>query len=348
MAREHGPAILPLAILEVLRQHSDADHPLQQKAIGELLTSEFGLAPHRKTLSMNLDNLIAANYPIEYSESERTQPSGEVQVLRSDFYYNHLFDESELRLLIDSVFASKHIPSNLTSALITRLQSLSSKYFLPHIDHVATLPKRKSQNDQYFYTISILDEAIERGCSIHCHYMTYDHDLNRVPRVDASGKIRDYHLDPYQLAAVNGYYYLICSKRPYESISHYRVDRIMNIRIDEEVPLRPLTELSEVEGPLSLPEHVAEHLYMFNGRSSEVTFLANPRIVSDLMDWFSLGAQIRTTPDGRLRVKVQVNEEAMHYWSLQYGPNVEVLEPKRLRKRIKDSLKQMQAIYEED
>ena len=46
-----------------------------------------------------------------------------------------------------------------------------------------------------------------------------------------------------------------------------------------------------------------------------------------------------------MKIHVKCNEEAMRYWSLQYGPFVEVLEPKQLRERIKEDVNNMSEKY---
>lgn len=339
--KSFGKAILPLAILDVLSRHSDIEHPLQQREIADYLKDEFGLTPHRKTLSANLDNLIAADHPIACRESERRLPDGELQRMRTDYYYEHFFDDSELTLLIDSIYSSKHIPPRQLNELIDKLSTLSSRYFRGRPQHVRAIAPKKNYNNQYFLNIAIIDEAIDRGLSITCEYLTYGTNLELESRRDSEGEIRSYHLDPYELAAVNGFYYLICSKRPYETISHYRIDRIHNVRIHEDIPIRPVEELSGIPEELTLPKHLAEHIYMFDGPSIEVSFLADRAMLDALMDWFSDNLRVTKVAEDKLMVKVTVNEQAMFYWSLQYGPNIQVLQPASLRERIRSKLETM-------
>lgn len=45
---------------------------------------------------------------------------------------------------------------------------------------------------------------------------------------------------------------------------------------------------------------------------------------------------------------VACNQDALRYWALQYGPYVEVLEPKVLRDRLIEDINGMQKKYSTD
>ena len=75
----------------------------------------------RKAIKRNLMNLIDSGYDIEYSETVRRNKNGEEETIYSDWYLNREFIDAELRLLIDSLIFSKHIPYNQCKALIEKL-----------------------------------------------------------------------------------------------------------------------------------------------------------------------------------------------------------------------------------
>ena len=79
------------------------------------MKSEYDMTVDRKAVKRNLMNLIDFGYEIEYSESVRMVPNKatgklEESYILSDFYLVRDFTDSELRLLIDSLLFSKHIP----------------------------------------------------------------------------------------------------------------------------------------------------------------------------------------------------------------------------------------------
>ena len=48
-----------------------------------------------------------------------------------------------------------------------------------------------------------------------------------------------------------------------------------------------------------------------------------------------------------MTVLLTINESAMFYWALQYGPYVEVLEPESLRNKIAEAVAEMYQKYKE-
>ena len=93
-------------------------------------------------------NLIEFGYNINYSESVRIfkdkDDKEQENVILSDFYLEREFTDSELRLLIDSVLFSNHIPYKQDKELVDKLASLSNIYFKKRVNHIARMPEDKS------------------------------------------------------------------------------------------------------------------------------------------------------------------------------------------------------------
>ena len=102
--------LLIMNILDILRRYSDADHRLSQKDIIDILQTEYEMVADRKAIKRNLMNLIDFGYNLEFSESVRRNKDGEEEVIYTDWYLERDFSDAELRLLIDSLLFSKHIP----------------------------------------------------------------------------------------------------------------------------------------------------------------------------------------------------------------------------------------------
>ena len=126
--------MLIINILGILKKYSDEDHRLSQKEIADILKTEYSMNVERKSIKRNLMDLIDFGYEIEYSESVRMIPNKstgklEESYVLSDFYLVRDFTNSELRLLIDSLLFSKHIPYSQRKELIGKLEGLSNQYF---------------------------------------------------------------------------------------------------------------------------------------------------------------------------------------------------------------------------
>ena len=216
MAAAQPKKMLSMHILGILRKYTDADHRLSQKEIGEILKNEYDMVVDRKSIKRNLMDLIDLGFEIEYSESVRLVPNKvtgqlEENCFLSDFYLVRDFTDSELRLLIDSLLFSKHIPYSQCKELIGKLEGLSNRYFRARVGHIRTMPDLSLHSQQLFYTIEVLDEAISKGRQVSFTYNSYGTDKKLHPRRDEAGNIREYIVNPYQIAAANGRYYLICN-----------------------------------------------------------------------------------------------------------------------------------------
>jgi len=74
---------------------------------------------------------------------------------------------------------------------------------------------------------------------------------------------------------------------------------------------------------------------MFGGKTVEATIrISNLDALNAVFDWFGLGVDVRKENFGYI-VKLSANENALYYWLIQYGENVELISPKNLRERLK-------------
>lgn len=336
--------MLIMNILDILKRYTDEDHRLSQKEIMDILEREYDMKVERKAVKRNLLNLIDYGYHVEYSESVRINKKGEEEIVYTDWYLERDFSDAELRLLIDSLLFSRHIPYSQCKTLIEKLENLSNRYFKSRVKHIQTLPDNELPNRQLFYTIEILDQAITKGRQVSFHYNEYHTDKMLHPRIDHEGNVRTYIVNPYQMAAVNGRYYLICNYDKYDDVSNYRVDRITDIQLLD-TPVKPMKNMKGLEHGLNLPKHMAEHVYMFTGESVPVTFRAKKYLLTDLFDWFGKEMQFTDETEEEVTVRVTVNLDAMRKWTLQYALHVKVLKPERLVEMLREDVKQAAEQY---
>ena len=329
--------LLIMNILDILRRYSDADHRLSQKDIIDILQTEYEMVADRKAIKRNLMNLIDFGYNLEFSESVRRNKDGEEEVIYTDWYLERDFSDAELRLLIDSLLFSKHIPYSQCKELIEKIEGLSNRYFKSKVRHVRNLPVDQPQNAELFYTIEILDEAIERNRQVVFHYGDYGTDKNLHLRERKDGKPREYLVNPYQMVATNGRYYLIANVERHDNISHYRIDHIRDIEITN-TPAKPQRKVEGLENGLDLPKHMAEHVYMFAGESQRVIMRTTPGMAGELIDWFGSGVTFSDETETSVIAHVTANLQAMRFWALQYAPYVTVLAPQSLVDTVKKDL----------
>ena len=333
--------MLPLCILEILRTHTDVEHTLDQKDILDLLRVEYDLEVERKAIRRNIEELIEMNYPIRYEETER-----EGNTIWSDYWIEKELSDAELRLIIDSLLFSNHIPHSQRQRMVKKIEGLSSEYFKSYVRHIATLPDAGDSNKEIFYTISVLDEAIEKKRKVSFKYLDMGTDKKMHAKPDEDGKAKIYTVSPYQMAAKEGKYYLICNYDKYDNISNYRIDRISQIQLLEDKKIRPFKELKNANGQdLNLGEYMREHIYMYSGGETHVRFRIVRKMVTDIVDIFGKDVRFEDETDEYVTVSVNVNEQAMILFAQSYAPDVVILEPQRMVDEMKAWIKKVGKLY---
>ncbi len=119
---------------------------------------------------------------------------------------------------------------------MNKLEGLSNVYFRSRAKHIARLAEDdKTDNKQLFLTIELLDQALV-GRKVSFKYLEYGTDKRQHSKTRPDGTERVYIISPYQMAAKEGKYYLICNYDKYDDISNYRLDRITELKILDEPP----------------------------------------------------------------------------------------------------------------
>ena len=337
--------VLIIQILEILRKYSNEKNPLTQAQIVKLLMRDYDIECDRKTVKRNIDALLDLNIDLYSDQHQRNLRNGEETVTNSNWHYVHDFTEAELHLIINSILFSRSIPNTQGSVLIDKLKNLSSVHFKTHTKHISRMSHNFPENKQLFYTVEILDEAIEQRKQVRFKYIDFGIDKKPFMRKDSNGQDKLYTISPYRMVAANGRHYLICVTEPDCRVSHFRLDRIVDIKMLDDKS-RPPEIVKEFERGFNLPNYLAEQIYMFTGDRVKTEFLIDKNRMIDVIDWFGTDITTRDSKDGKTKVSVTVNQQAMLFWALQYGLYVEVLKPVALREQIKTAIKDMAARYE--
>ncbi len=326
---------LNIIILKILWEHTDASHRLQQQEVQQLVKIEYGLEIDRRSVKNNVEALkdIFADSNIDISTDK-----GYCLMARD-------FDDSELRMLIDSVLFSKSLSQVQAKELIKKLKHLSSKYFSAKVSHVSNLPDLQyaSKKQQLLYNLDVINDAISGNRKIAFIYNSYGTDFELHPKRENY----IYKVNPYQMVAHNGKYYLICNFDQYDNLAHMRVDLMTDVCILEE-KRKPKNQIPELENGFNMPRHMAEHVYMFAGESVSAIIRCEEGIMTELVDWFGKDFRIIDQSEGFIKIKVNCNERALFYWALQYGTCAEVLQPTKLRSDIGKAIMSMAKKYNEE
>ena len=329
--------LLIVRIMQILEYYSDVNHPLTQEDIINKLYEDYGIEAERKAIGRNIA-LLQDMFERESANKMATAIVIESDKRKGTFLDKRLFEDSELRLLIDGVLASKHISENYSKDLIEKLSMLSNKYFKSNVKHVYSVKDwDKTENKALFYNIGMVDEAIERS-----RQMTFDY--NKYGADKKLHKTSSHTASPYQLILHNQHYYLVFLSEKWHKICHFRVDKITNIKITDE-PMTPLRSIKGYENGLDYKKYATSLPYMFTDEIQRITFICDEFVVDQVVDWFGKNISVKNIGGGKYEVIVSASPNAMEYWALQYLNYVEIKSPTELRERIKNNLQKAEEKY---
>ncbi len=349
MAEDSGKKTIILYILQILQKYTDADHPMTQQQIAEKLRAVYGQEVNRATIRRNINDLIDAGYDVQYTEVvrfhiDRKTGAREESSIYTDLYYAHEFTEAELHMLIDGLLFSRSIPYKQRKQLIGKLSSLSSSHFHQRMSHVHCMSADSPQNPELFHTIDILDEAMTGGKQICITYNHYGTDLKLHPSLNDDGTVKRQVLNPYQMVASEGRYYLICNNNHYDTVSNYRIDRITDIEILD-TPAKPRNLVQGLEKGLNLQDYVYQNLNMFSGETVDAEFEIPARMVSVVIDFLGKHVFFHEKEDGTVSCRLKASREAIIHWAVEHATFVRVVSPESVVEEVKAEVRKACELY---
>ncbi len=323
MASESNKKLSIIYTLEILKEYSDENHLLTQADIAKLISQVYGMECERKSIATNIESLIDLGIDI-------------IKVAHKGCYIGErVLEPSEISFIIDALFTSKSINGKQAKDLSQKLSNLLSRHQRKKYNFIYKADKvTRTGNYDLFYNIEMIQEAISNNKKISFVY-------NR-PGIE--NKKKPYVVNPYFLISSQGRYYLVCNFDYYNEISNYKVDFINDIKIlDEE--RKPITEVENYENGIDIAKYANEHIYAFSDKTVTATLkLADEGSASYIIEWFGKDSKIYKKGDITF-AEVVSNEQALIYWCIQYGENVELIQPNDTRNKIKNLISMINDKY---
>lgn len=318
-------------ILDILKEYTDEDHPLTQKEIGDKLKAIYDVELERKSIASNLYLLMDT---LDYDVTKTNE----------GFYLGEReLDDTEIKFLIDAVFTSKMISGKEAQALSKKLSSILSKYKRKDYNYIyKSTDVSRTTNKDLFYNIDIINEAIYKKRMISFKRKDYDKLGNEIERFNGY----EYKVSPYFMINNIGNYYLVGKDNKHPNYVPFKVDYIKDIKILDDEPLTPMSEVEALGKNFNITEYINNHVYIFGGE----VITAKLELVSDaavkvIKDWFGTKARFKEE-NGKRYATVQSENRSLFYWVLQYQEDVVVIEPQDLRDRVINRLKETLKNYE--
>lgn len=326
MASSSNKKLSILYVFEVLKEHSDENHFLTHQQIISKIENIYDMKCERKSIGANIDALI--DFGVDIVKDSR----------KGCYLVDRNLEPSEVSFIVDAIFSSKSINGKQAKDLANKLSNGLSKYQKKKFNYIYKADNvTRTDSYEIFLNIEIIQEAIEKGKKIQFKY-------NR-PYFEKSNDSKMYTINPYFLINSQGRYYLVCNYDYFNELANYKVDLISDVKIlDDDV--KPITKLKDCEKGVDIAKYVNEHIYAFGKNTIKATLkLSGEHAVSYVVDWFGNDISFYKKDDNSIYVDIEVNEQALIYWCLQYGENIELVSPVATRNKIVNSLEKILKKY---
>ena len=325
---ENGTKHRILYLYQHLLQHTDAEHPLSTAELMKILKEQYAIKVSRNTISDDLAMLHNCGLHIEHYESTQNK-----------YYYDgHLYDLAELKILVDAISSSKFITQRKSDELITKLLTLTSVANAAKLRrHIYVSGRAKSENEQGYYIVDAIHEAIDTCRKIRLIYA--DYDVNKECYATNGGS--PYTVSPYTLEWDGDYYYLrgFCDER--QAVRTFRIDRIAEQpKILNQIAVSPPEDYS--------PAQYSKCVFrMFDtDQPEEVQLQCHVSTMKYLIDNFGMDVKTELIGEDSFRANVLVCASSTFYrWLFGFNGKIKILGPEAVKNAYREMLQK--ALYEE-
>ena len=214
---ETKPRILYLQ--KILLERTDEENPLSTTQLINILNDEYGISAHRTTVTKDIAALQEFGMDIVTIHSTQSKY----------FVASRKFELPELKLLIDAVESSKFITKKKSETLIKKIHTMTSPGQVAKLKRNNYVVNRiKPDNEQIYYIIDAINDAINAGKQISFQY--YDYTGLKKKVLKNKGEI--YKLSPYKLLWCGDYYYVLGYSEKKSKVINFRTMSRQNFPSD--------------------------------------------------------------------------------------------------------------------
>lgn len=328
MYRNNGQkkAVRLIALRDYIYGHADQKHAVKIEDIKSHYRNMRFENTSLKTVYSDLHALQDPGIDIDYDEKSKGW-----------ILYNPPFEAYELRLIIDSVQASKFITQKEAKHLteqITKNFGIGRRLNLSREAYV--YDRIRSQNNSVVRLTDRIHEAIAANKKISFKYFHLKPDMSKEYS-------NDYIVSPYALFWNSGNLYLYAYDG--KKFRYFRVDRMERIS----KPLPENREGKSLYSPKSLTRQKAKVFQMYAGKAYNVKMRFRNELTDAVIDQFGREIMMMKTDSEHFTITANVEVSPPFYaWIASFGRRAKILSPPEAVKGMRDFLQKSADMYKDD
>lgn len=329
MAKSANQKLKLLYLLKILTEQSDEEHCMSAQALIDALGA-YDIKAERKSIYDDIAQLIDFGYDIVL-----------VKAKSGGGYYlaGREFELAELKLLVETVQASRFLTLKKSRELIAKIEKLASKAEAGQLQRQVYVANRiKTANESIYYIVDDIHRAIQNNEQISFQYLEWNLNKELVPRKD--GKI--YRISPWALTCKDENYYLIAHENESNSIKHFRVDKMGHIQVLTGVA----REGAELFNRFDIAAYANKTFGMYGGKEEIVTLEFENRFIGVVLDRFGKEIPVRPRDEQHFSVRVQVALSGQFFgWLTGLGKGAKITAPAAVVEEYYDYLNEVIGQY---
>lgn len=296
-----------LVLTKMFYELTDENHPMDTFEIIDYLV-EHGVPANTKTLRSDIKLLKDQDIDIVTVSSRPNKY----------FLGARLFEMPEIKLLLDAVASSRFITKSKSKELSRKLTSLTSDNQKKQlVRHMYTTGRIKPGNENVFYYVDLINNAIELKRKISFQIIEFDGRKKKVLRHD--GEV--YAMSPYAMYWSDDFYYVVGWSDKRETLAAYRIDRIENPQIlDEKASKKP-------KG-FRVTDYSHKVFEMFAGEEVRVKLECRNDLMKYVIDRFGMKFETEPATDDTTYCYVDVCLSPTFYgWVFGFKGEIRIMSP---------------------
>ena len=332
--RSSGQGVKLLYIRDYLYHHATKEHPQNANRIQAFL-AQHDIEASVKTIYNDIVRLRDDfGVPVVYDAS------------RWGYYITKPeFEPHELRLMVDSIQASKFITQREATTISQKITKLADVYTRPKLTdrHAVVAQRVRSKNEDVVREAGRIHQAIAENRKIGFRYFHYTPDRVNPKQYSKNGE--KYVVSPYALLWDNGNYYLYAYITEKDEFRTFRVDRM-------EAITKPLPDKRDGEKAFKAETLTSQEYKVFqqyHGEKVKVRIRFINRLADAVIDQF-----------GKETVMVPIDKDHFYAllpvelsppfcaWVATFGRGAKILAPEAAITEMRKFIEKVSDMYKDD
>lgn len=321
MAKSLNQKLKLLYLVDILERKTDEKHPMTAAQLIDEL-AKVDVSAERKSIYDDIEQLIQFGYDIVHNKSR----------INGGYYMaSRRFELAELKVLVDSVQASRFLSVKKTRELIDKLEQLCSIYEEKQLKRqVYVLNRVKTDNENIFYNVDYIHDAIHNNKQISFQY--YEWNTDKAMKLKRNGA--RYIVSPLGLTWDDENYYLVAFEEAKSAIRHYRVDKMKAIEIME-------ADRAEESGyrEFDIASYGNKVFGMYGGELTGITLMFPEKLTGVMLDRFGKDVSLKKEAEDSYSIRTDVIISGQFFgWLAGLGSQVQIVSPLPVKDQYKDYL----------